>query len=85
MTTLETLKRHPRVEDVSVEEGGDLIMVTLKAPWSRYGTGRVDGYSKGFQAEDGYSEGRDEPYTMAQNAKRALDWVRHDVYKDPNA
>jgi hypothetical protein len=80
MTTLETLKRHPRVADVTVEQGGDLIMVTLKAPWSRYGTGRADGYSKGFDAEDGYAENDDKPYTMAQNAARALHWVRHEVY-----
>lgn len=76
----DTLKRHPRVADVTLEEGGDLIMVTLKAPWSRYGTGRRDGYSKGFQAEDAYAEGRDDPYTLDQNARRALHWVRHEVW-----
>lgn len=80
VTTLETLKRHKRVESVSVESYGDLLLVTLAAPWSRYGTGRSDGYSCGFDADDGIDEiGRE--YTQAENAARALRWVRHEVFR----
>lgn len=72
--TLELIRNHKKVYDISIEDGGDLIMVYLNKGYCRYGTGCGDGYSKGFNREAG------------QTPTDALRWVRQDVYQcvDPD-
>lgn len=77
MATVTEIRRNRRVEDVSVEEGGDLLMVTLARGWARYGTGCIDGTVKGFQIDEVDPKGEDETYTA--HVVAALEWVRNDV------
>jgi len=72
------LRRHPRVAHVAVEDGGDMVIITLKAPWSRYATGRADGYTRGFDVEE-YDPNCDD---NEAHLKAALNWVKNDVWKE---
>lgn len=66
--TLQLLKAHKRVKSVSVEQGGDLIMVNLAKGWNRYGR-CSDGYCKGFDRDNG------------DTVTSALIWVRREVHR----
>lgn len=64
--TLDLIRNHRAVESISVEDGGDLIMVYLNFGYNRYGR-CSDGYTKGFHRESG------------QTPTDALNWVRREV------
>tara|TARA_R110000822_G_scaffold44489_11_gene119327 strand:- start:502 stop:759 length:258 start_codon:yes stop_codon:yes gene_type:complete len=68
MTTLDLIRKHKAVHEISIEDGGDLIMVYLKKGWNRYGI-CSDGYTKGFRKEFGDTQ------------TTALKWVRSGVYE----
>lgn len=77
---LNQLLRNPRVESVSVEQGGDFLMIILAKGWSRYGTGRRDGWSKGFDLDD-LSDPDSDSFDPEAHVKAALRWVRSEVTK----
>ncbi|MEQ6332909.1 hypothetical protein [Sphingobium sp. MK2] len=68
MKTIDTIRSHKRVREVTIEQGGDLIMVQLAKGWNRYGR-CSDGYSKGFDRDNG------------DTVTDALNWVRREVHQ----
>lgn len=76
--SLNTLRRHRLVQEVSVEDGGDLLFVYLKPGFHEVGDDTRR--SRSFNVWDHeYETGREE--TTDEAAARALMWLRRDVVR----